>query len=177
MSLAKRTKQRRGERQRLCNNLTDIFLTIGAEVYLLGTLAAPMSILSTETSRELVPKLRLWWKSAPRPNALSLTAAELCSTYSIAALVSSCRKRKISRIANISAKALSPDANITGTSNAEIHPSGQVLNLTLSSLLSFLQQYQANDNKMYQDDTARNEPNGTDRGRKPFLSQPPNGSQ
>lgn len=102
MSLAKRTKQRRGERQRLCNNLTDIFLTIGAEVYLLGTLAAPMSILSTETSRELVPKLRLWWKSAPRPNALSLTAAELCSTYSIAALVSSCRKRKISRIANIS---------------------------------------------------------------------------
>lgn len=50
-----------------------------------------------------------------------------------------------SRLIAFIAKALSPDANITGTSNAEIHPSGQVLNLTLSSLLSFLQQYQAND--------------------------------
>ncbi|EFW14741.1 predicted protein [Coccidioides posadasii str. Silveira] len=57
-SLAKRRKQRR---------------SVGAEVYLLCTLALPISRLSAEKSRDFIPKLRLWWKDAPRPD-LILTA-------------------------------------------------------------------------------------------------------
>ncbi|QVM05880.1 hypothetical protein D8B26_000587 [Coccidioides posadasii str. Silveira] len=72
-SLAKRRKQRRSERNRLRDLLIDIFIGVGAEVYLLCTLALPISRLSAEKSRDFIPKLRLWWKDAPRPD-LILTA-------------------------------------------------------------------------------------------------------
>ncbi|KAM5462976.1 hypothetical protein MferCBS49748_006203 [Microsporum ferrugineum] len=133
-SLSKRPKQRRCERQRLRNTLADIFIAIGAEFYVLCTLAVPRSRLVTEKSRELVPKLRLWWKSAPRPSSFILLATELCESYSIGTLISSHREYIALKTAPVNA---TPDESDSSFSNNQ--PSGQVLDLKLSDLLSFLQ--------------------------------------
>jgi hypothetical protein len=97
-SLAKRSKQRRSERLRARTLLVDVFLAIGSEVFLLCVLAAPISKLEKISPKSDIPKIRTWWKTASHPHGLTEIATELCETYSIRTLVSSCQKRKLSEI-------------------------------------------------------------------------------
>lgn len=101
-SLAERSRQRRYERLRARDLLTDIFVGVGSEAFVLCTLAVPITTCGKATPRTFVPLLRNWWKSISRPRALTLAAAELCETYAIGALVSSSRKRKFSEIRPVS---------------------------------------------------------------------------
>ncbi|PGG97178.1 hypothetical protein AJ79_09315 [Helicocarpus griseus UAMH5409] len=91
MSLAKRPKQRRNERQRVCDTLTDIFVNMGAEPFVLFTLAVPRSRLNAAAQKSILLKLRSWWKSTSQPRGLTLVVKNLCEAKSIEPLVSSYR--------------------------------------------------------------------------------------
>ncbi|OJD23596.1 hypothetical protein ACJ73_05048 [Blastomyces percursus] len=91
-SLAKRPKQRRNERQRPCH----IFASMGAEPFVLFTLAVSRSRLNAAAQKPILLKLRSWWKSTSQPRGLTLVVKNLCEAKSIEPLVSSYRKRKLS---------------------------------------------------------------------------------
>ena len=88
------SKQRRSERARLRNLLTDVFLILGTEVFLLCAIAIPITKLSTADQKAFIHELRLWWDSSPRPRGLTIQAASLCSP--VAFHLVSTRKQKFS---------------------------------------------------------------------------------
>jgi hypothetical protein len=90
------SRQRRSERTRARGLLTDIFLVLGSEVFLLCTIAIPASKLATVNQRVFIQRLRGWWASSPRPRGLTRLAANLCSPVAVHAV--SARKRKFSEI-------------------------------------------------------------------------------
>jgi len=92
----KLSRQRLSDRARARDLLTDVFLILGPEVFLLCTFAITITRLSTIKSKEFIPRLRAWWASSPRPRGLTTTAADL--TTPVKDLVSSARKRKFSDI-------------------------------------------------------------------------------
>ena len=73
--------------------LLDVFAGIGAEVFVLCTLAMPITDLSKVPHKHTVPKLREWWKKALHPPGLTTTATELCAVYAIETLATPARKR------------------------------------------------------------------------------------
>ncbi|KAI8628766.1 hypothetical protein F5Y19DRAFT_437224 [Xylariaceae sp. FL1651] len=90
------SRQRRSERARARDLLTDVFLILGSEVFLLCAIAIPTSKLTTIDSRVFIQQLRVWWASSPRPRGLTTHAASLCS--SVATHLVTARKRKFSEI-------------------------------------------------------------------------------
>jgi hypothetical protein len=98
ISLAARPKQRRNERQRVRDTLVDIYIAVGREVFVLCVIAVPASKITRKATKNLIPSLREWWKTAPRPESLTATTEEVCSTFSIASLISSFRKRKLDEV-------------------------------------------------------------------------------
>ncbi|KAF1992732.1 hypothetical protein P154DRAFT_528256 [Amniculicola lignicola CBS 123094] len=107
-SLEVQPKQRRSEKKRVRNVLADIFVGVGTEVFILCTIAIPVSYLSAKATKNLVPELRHWWRTAPRPRALSQIATQLCDAHSISTRVSAYRERILFEIA----PALEQGANI-----------------------------------------------------------------
>lgn len=90
------SKQRRSENCRARDLLTDVFLVLGAEVFMLCSFAIPLTKLSTTKQKDLIPRLRAWWTASPRPRGLTTMAATM--SQSIHDIVSSSRKRKFSEI-------------------------------------------------------------------------------
>lgn len=90
------SKQRRSEKSRARDLLTDILLVLGAEVFLLCTFALPLTKLSTTKPKDLIPALRAWWTASPQPRGLTTMAATMCQ--SVSDIISSARKRKFSEI-------------------------------------------------------------------------------
>ncbi|KAF7509569.1 hypothetical protein GJ744_007969 [Endocarpon pusillum] len=101
VSLAKRSKQRRSTRVQARTLLSDIFLGVGPEVFLLCTLSTSISKIASVALKGLVPELRRWWKAASHPHGLTETAKELCEANSISSLVVPIRKRQHSDVSNI----------------------------------------------------------------------------
>lgn len=93
VSQAQRSRQHRISRQRVRNLLIDVYRDLGAEVFLLCTLAASITKLATITHKDLFPKLRTWWKAAACPHGLTEIASELHDAHLSDALVQM-RKRK-----------------------------------------------------------------------------------
>ncbi|KAI9780729.1 MAG: hypothetical protein M1816_002682 [Peltula sp. TS41687] len=184
---SKRSKQRRSTMMQTHTLLTDVFLSVGPEVFLLCTLSTSISKLATITLKGLVPELRRWWKTVSHPQGLSKTANELCQANSVDTLVNSARKRKHSEVysditenkpvdssESVSLGCAQPHQNRTSGSdirnaqplhnvvtdrslaeqelskeehatipNRPTHqPDESILDLKLTDLLSFLQQYQ-----------------------------------
>lgn len=97
-SLAARSKQRRSERQRVRDTVVDIYVAVGKEVFVLCVIAVQASKITHKATKDLIPSLRQWWKTAPRPELLTTTTEEVCGTYSIESLISSSRKRKLAEV-------------------------------------------------------------------------------
>lgn len=76
-SMAQRSDQHRSSRLRVRTLFTDVFVGLGAEVFLLCTLATSITKLSTISHRDLFSQLRAWWKSASHPCGLTETANDL----------------------------------------------------------------------------------------------------
>ena len=93
-SLAQRSKQHRSSRLRARTLLIDVFEGLGAEVFLLCTLATTITKLSTITHSDLFPKLRAWWKTAEHPHGLTECANGLCDANSIGSLAALPKKRQ-----------------------------------------------------------------------------------
>lgn len=104
-SFALRSKQRRSELGRVRDLLTDIFVGLGIEVFLLCILAIQPSKLAPIRPRAFIPLLRRWWSVSSPPRGLTLTAKEICETYAVDAVVSSLRSSKISKIGPVSGTA------------------------------------------------------------------------
>lgn len=86
-SLAQRSKQHRSSRLRARTLLIDVFNGLGAGVFLLCTLAATITKLSTITHSDLFPKFRAWWKTSEHPHGLTECAEGLCEAKSIGAFI------------------------------------------------------------------------------------------
>ena len=88
-SLNHRSKPQRNLRLRARTLLIDVFVGLGPEVFLLCTLAAAVTKLSTISQRDLFPNLRAWWNIAEHPHGLTECANGLCDSKSIGALIGS----------------------------------------------------------------------------------------
>ena len=93
----KRSKQRRSEILRARALLTDIYLRVGAEVFLLCAIAAPISTLEKFKPKLLIPKLQEWWRQGLHPKGLEDAAGELCSDNIVSAIATA-RKRQYSEL-------------------------------------------------------------------------------
>jgi len=122
-SLAKRSKQRRSTRSRAHTLLSDVFLGVGPEVFLLCTLCTTISKLATIPLKSLIPELRRWWKTVSRPAGLTETAKELCTANFIGSLVTADRKRQHSEVtvdAGMPGCSI-PDDLVTDSQQSKIH--------------------------------------------------------
>ncbi|KAF2174574.1 hypothetical protein K469DRAFT_151886 [Zopfia rhizophila CBS 207.26] len=81
--------------------LVDVFSQLGAEAFLLCTLATSITKLSSVTQNGLIADLRRWWEATSHPQGLTAVASDLCKTYSIESLVSPPRKRRISEVSAV----------------------------------------------------------------------------
>lgn len=98
-SLAGLSRQRRSERTRICDLLADVFVAVGAEVFLLCVFAVPITALAAITPKSCIRSLQTWWNATTsRPRALKLAVEQICKPLCIGALVSSLRKRKILKV-------------------------------------------------------------------------------
>lgn len=93
-SQAQRSRQHRISRKRVRNLLIDVYRDLGADVFLLCTLAASISKLATITHEGLLPKIRAWWKAAARPLGLREIASELCDDHLKDVLIAPTPKRQ-----------------------------------------------------------------------------------
>lgn len=88
ISFAKRSKQRRSVRLKARTLLSDVFTSLGSEVFFLCALAVAISTLDTVEIKGLVPTLREWWAKVSHPKGLVETANKVCTASSISALIS-----------------------------------------------------------------------------------------
>ena len=73
--------------------LLDVFTGLGAEVFVLCTLAVSITDLSKVPHKHALPTLREWWKKASHPPGLTVTATDLCVANAIGTLDAPGRKR------------------------------------------------------------------------------------
>jgi len=95
-SLAGKSRQRQSIRLRVRALLTDIFSDLGGEVFLLCTLAAPITTLATVSRKGLLPELRNWWKTSAHPQGLTRAAEDLRRLELIGITTVPTRKRQLS---------------------------------------------------------------------------------
>ncbi len=95
-SLAGKSRQRQSIRLRVRALLTDIFSDLGGEVFLLYTLAAPITTLATVSRKGLLPELRNWWKTSAHPQGLTRAAEDLRRLELIGITTVPTRKRQLS---------------------------------------------------------------------------------
>jgi hypothetical protein len=72
--------------------LFDVFNSLGAEMFLLFTLAVSITDLS-KTLGGLFPALQEWWNGVGHPHGLTETALQLCDMNSVKKLATSTKKR------------------------------------------------------------------------------------
>jgi hypothetical protein len=96
-ALSKRKRQTRSTRLRARSQIVDIFVSVGAEVFLLCTLSTTISKF-TEGPRDNLrtSKLQTWWATVPHPQGLTQTAKDVCKAYSIGNLVGATGMHNIS---------------------------------------------------------------------------------
>lgn len=95
-SLAGKSRQRQSIRLRVRALLTDIFSDLGGEVFLLCTLAVPITTLATVSRKGLLPELRNWWKTSAHPQGLTRAAEDLRRLELIGITTVPTRKRQLS---------------------------------------------------------------------------------
>lgn len=74
-------------RIRARNLLTEVYLKVGAEVFLLCMLTWSITALARFDSKIVLPKFLQWWKSTPTKEGLKRTADKICNDYGIKKLV------------------------------------------------------------------------------------------
>lgn len=86
-SLEKRSTAQRYRILRVRKLLQQVFLHLGAEVFLLCILATSITGLAKLDRVELHPKLRRWWKGVVAKRGLIQTAQKLCADNSVSGLI------------------------------------------------------------------------------------------
>lgn len=87
VSLKGRQRQSRSRRLQARTLLSNIFLELGSEVFLLCALARIITTLGEKPPDNLITKLQSWWASVSHPQRLTQLANEICETNSISTLV------------------------------------------------------------------------------------------
>jgi hypothetical protein len=88
-SLSRLTKQRRSDRLKVRTFMSDVYLGVGSEVFLLCIITTTITRMEKIHLRHAIPKLRTWWRACLHPNGLTAITKELCDAYSIENLISS----------------------------------------------------------------------------------------
>ena len=94
MSQTQKSTKHRYSRLRTRTFLLDVYTGLGADVFLLCSLAVSITDLSTMQHKSTFPKLREWWKTTLHPRGLTEAANELCAANSIGALATPPKKRQ-----------------------------------------------------------------------------------
>ena len=76
----------------------DVFIGLGPKVFFLYTLAALISRLATVSVKNLLQKLRGWWKNSPHPHGLAVVVSTLYKANSISTLIPSPLKHLSSKV-------------------------------------------------------------------------------
>ena len=88
-SLRRLTKQRRSDRMKVRTFMTDIYLGVGSEAFLLCIITTTITRMEKMHPRHVIPKLRTWWGACLHPSGLTAIARELCDAHSIEKLITS----------------------------------------------------------------------------------------
>ncbi|KAF1361327.1 hypothetical protein EJ07DRAFT_112110 [Lizonia empirigonia] len=88
-SLSRLTKQRRSDRLKVRTFMTDVYLGVGSEVFLLCIITTTITRMEKIPLRHAIPKLRTWWRACLHPSGLTTITKELCDAHSIGNLISS----------------------------------------------------------------------------------------
>jgi hypothetical protein len=94
MSQTQKSTKHRYSRLRARTFLLDVFTGLGADVFLLCTLAVSITDLSKISHKSTFPTLREWWKTALHPRGLTEVANEICAANSIGTLATPPKKRQ-----------------------------------------------------------------------------------
>lgn len=94
MSQMQKSTKHRYSRLRARTFLFDVFTGLGADVFLLCTLAVSITDLSKLPHKSAFPTLREWWKTALHLRGLTEAANEICAINSIKTLATPPKKRQ-----------------------------------------------------------------------------------
>ncbi|PVH95540.1 hypothetical protein DM02DRAFT_617833 [Periconia macrospinosa] len=116
-SVTSGSRARKSIRRRARTVLATAFTDICPEVFLLSTLAAPVSKLAAVSEQTLIRDLKTWWDNVAHPYGLTAVTNELCHNYSIKDLI---HPKKPSFIDTFEAAIYTAGENIPDSTEREV---------------------------------------------------------